>query len=55
MLVRMRNTNDVIFSCNKSPSNTMEVNTMFDELRGDERSKDLLRTVTKNGLLSFEY
>lgn len=33
----------------------MEVNTMFDELRGDERSKDLLRTVTKDGLLSFEY
>lgn len=33
----------------------MEVNTMFDELRGDERSKDLLQTVTKDGLLSFEY
>lgn len=55
MLVRMRSTNDVIFSCNKFPSNTMEVNTIFDELRGDERSKDLLRTVTKDGLLSFEY
>lgn len=42
MLVWMCSINDVIFLCNKFLFNMMEVNIIFDELRGDERLKDLL-------------